>query len=202
MRVGRIADRLHVRQAKSVSAGGDGVRSIPIWAMWSIAVAALLSPVFALLMAPAAEILIGSLMDAGLPVLLPLAIAGILAWLLLPLPHDPAMRRHRFGSKIGTGPALLGMSEFGGISYNKFSIEASAELAATPSRGRITLDVGGSRAGSRSWIVVGPGQSGRLCGMRADNFLRWTPAPRHLPPSTKLERDVTTARRQATLVAA
>ena len=45
-------------------------------------------------------------------------------------------------------------------------------------------------------------QSGRLCGMRADNFLRWTPAPRHLPPSTKLERDVTTARRHATLVAA
>ena len=83
MRVGRIADRLHVRQAKSVSAGGDGVRSIPIWAMWSIAVAALLSPVLALLMAIAAEILIGSLMDAGLPVLLPLAIAGVLAWLLL-----------------------------------------------------------------------------------------------------------------------
>ena len=72
-----------LERGKSVSAGGDGVRSVPIWAMWSVAVAVLLSPVLAFLMAIAVEILIGSLMDAGLPVLLPLAIAGAFAWLLL-----------------------------------------------------------------------------------------------------------------------
>ena len=55
-------------RAKSVSTGGDRVSSVPIWAMLSIAVAALLSPVFTFLMAIAVEILIGSLMDAGLPV--------------------------------------------------------------------------------------------------------------------------------------
>ena len=60
-----------LERAKSVSTGGDGVRSVPIWAMWSVAVAVLLSPVLAFLMAIAVEILIGSLMDAGLPVPLP-----------------------------------------------------------------------------------------------------------------------------------
>ena len=58
------------------------MRIVRIWAMWSIVVAVLLSPVFAFLMAIAVEILIGSLTDAGLPVLPPLAIAGALAWLL------------------------------------------------------------------------------------------------------------------------
>jgi hypothetical protein len=43
--------------------------SLPTWAIWSIAVAAMLSPVLAFLMAIAVEIVIGALVDAGvLPV--------------------------------------------------------------------------------------------------------------------------------------
>ncbi|MBV8132527.1 MAG: hypothetical protein JO282_08475 [Alphaproteobacteria bacterium] len=54
--------------------------SLPTWAIWSIAAAAVLSPVLAFLTAIAIEILIGSLMDAGVPVLLPLAVTGALGY--------------------------------------------------------------------------------------------------------------------------
>ena len=56
--------------------------SLPTWAIWSIAVAALLSLVLALLMAIAVEILIGVLKDAGVPALLVLVVAGAIGWLL------------------------------------------------------------------------------------------------------------------------
>jgi hypothetical protein len=61
-----------------VSAGGNAVNSLPTWAIWSIAAAALLSPVLAFLMAIAAEILIGSLMEVGVPALLAFVVAGAL----------------------------------------------------------------------------------------------------------------------------
>ena len=61
------------------------VSSLPTWAIWSIAAAAVLSPLFAFLMAIAVEIMIGALMDAGMSVLLPLAVASALGWLLLRL---------------------------------------------------------------------------------------------------------------------
>ena len=57
--------------------------TLPTWAICSIAAAALLSPVFAFLIAIGVELLIGSLMDAGALLLLPLAAAGTLAWFLL-----------------------------------------------------------------------------------------------------------------------
>jgi hypothetical protein len=52
------------------------VGSLPTWAIWSIAVAALLSPVLAFLIAIAVEILIGALMDAGVLPLFALVAAG------------------------------------------------------------------------------------------------------------------------------
>ena len=48
----------------SGAAGGSGVNSLPTWAIWSIVVAAVLSPVLAFLMAIGVEILIGVLYDA------------------------------------------------------------------------------------------------------------------------------------------
>lgn len=54
------------------------VRSLPAWAIWSIAVAVLLSPVLAFLMAIAVEILIGALMDAGVLPLFAFVAAGII----------------------------------------------------------------------------------------------------------------------------
>jgi hypothetical protein len=51
--------------------------SLPAWAMWGVVVpCVLLSPVIAILLAIAIEILIGCLMDAGAPALLALIIAG------------------------------------------------------------------------------------------------------------------------------
>jgi hypothetical protein len=51
--------------------------SLPTWAQFSIAVAAvLLSPVFAFLIAIAVEILIDVLMEVGLPALIVLVAAG------------------------------------------------------------------------------------------------------------------------------
>ncbi len=51
--------------------------SLPTWAIWSIIVpAVLLSPALAFLLAIAAEILIGSLVDAGAPALLALIIVA------------------------------------------------------------------------------------------------------------------------------
>ena len=62
----------------SGAAGGSGVNSLPTWAIWSIVVAAVLSPVLAFLMAIAVEILIGALKDAGaLPFLAFVAIGAI-----------------------------------------------------------------------------------------------------------------------------
>jgi hypothetical protein len=58
------------------------VSSLPTWATWSIAAAAVLSQVLAFLMAIAVEILIGLVKDAGLLALLALAIAGVIGWLL------------------------------------------------------------------------------------------------------------------------
>ena len=52
--------------------------SLPTWATWSIAAAAVLSPVLAFFMAIAVEILIGALKDAGaLPFLAFVAIGAI-----------------------------------------------------------------------------------------------------------------------------
>jgi hypothetical protein len=59
------------------------MNSLPTWAMWSIIAAAVLSPVLAFLMAIAVEIFIGVLMDAGVPALLVLVVAGVIGWLLL-----------------------------------------------------------------------------------------------------------------------
>jgi hypothetical protein len=56
--------------------------SFPAWARLSIIAAALLSPVLAFLIAIAVEILIGVLMDAGVPALLVLFVAGALGWSL------------------------------------------------------------------------------------------------------------------------
>ena len=65
--------------------------SLPSWAIWSIAAAALLSPVLAFLIAIAVEILIGSVTDAGVPLLLTLAVAGALSWILLRM-RSPRLR--------------------------------------------------------------------------------------------------------------
>jgi len=70
------------------------VSTLPAWAIWSIAAAAVLSPVLAFLVAIAVEILIGSLMDAGLPVLLPVAVTGALGCFLL------RVRSPRPGGKV------------------------------------------------------------------------------------------------------
>ena len=57
--------------------------SLPAWAQLSIIVGAvLLSPVLAFLMAMAVEIVIGLLVEAGVP-LLPAFGAGAIGWLLL-----------------------------------------------------------------------------------------------------------------------
>jgi hypothetical protein len=52
------------------------MNSLPTWATWSIAVAAVFSPVLAFLMAIAAEILISLLKDAVMPALLALVVAA------------------------------------------------------------------------------------------------------------------------------
>jgi len=52
---------------RSVSAVGIRVSSLPAWAIFSIAIAAVLSPVLAFLMGIAVEILIGLAADAGGP---------------------------------------------------------------------------------------------------------------------------------------
>ena len=57
--------------------------SLPTWATWSIAVAALRSLVLAFLIAVAVEFLIGSLMDFGGLLLLPFVAAGALGGFLV-----------------------------------------------------------------------------------------------------------------------
>jgi hypothetical protein len=58
------------------------MNSLPTWAWWIVAAGVLLSPVFAFLLALAAEILIGVLKEAGLPALLSLMAAGAVGRLL------------------------------------------------------------------------------------------------------------------------
>ena len=57
--------------------------SLPTWATWSIAAAAVLSPVLAFLMAIAVEILIGVLKDAGMLEFLALVAASVISYSLL-----------------------------------------------------------------------------------------------------------------------
>jgi hypothetical protein len=57
--------------------------SLPTWATWSIAVAAVLSPVLAFLMAIAVEILFGVLKDAGMLEFLALVAASVIGCSLL-----------------------------------------------------------------------------------------------------------------------
>jgi hypothetical protein len=59
------------------------MRNLPTWAIWSIAVACVLSPVLAFLGAIAVEILIGVLKDAGMLQLLLLVAIGAIGWPLL-----------------------------------------------------------------------------------------------------------------------
>jgi hypothetical protein len=53
---------------------------IPTWQLFIITVAVLLSPILAFLMAIVVEVLIDSLMAAGVPVLLTGAVAGAIGW--------------------------------------------------------------------------------------------------------------------------
>ena len=62
--------------------GGNGMSSLPTWHFSIIAAVVLLSPVFAFLMAIAIEILIGALIEAGVPALLAVVVAGAIGWLL------------------------------------------------------------------------------------------------------------------------
>jgi hypothetical protein len=57
--------------------------TLPTWAIWSIAAAAVLSPVLAFLMAIAVEILIGVLKDAGMLEFLALVAASVIGCLLI-----------------------------------------------------------------------------------------------------------------------
>lgn len=57
--------------------------SLPTWATWSIAAAAVLSPVLAFLMAIAVEILIGVLKDADMLEFLALVAASVISYSLL-----------------------------------------------------------------------------------------------------------------------
>jgi hypothetical protein len=57
--------------------------TLPTWAIWSIAAAAVLSPVLAFVMATAVEILIGVLKDAGMLEFLALVAASVIGCLLI-----------------------------------------------------------------------------------------------------------------------
>ena len=59
------------------------MRNIPTWAIWSIAVACVLSPVLAFLTAIAVEIVIGVLKDAGMLQLLAFVAIGAIGSSLL-----------------------------------------------------------------------------------------------------------------------
>jgi len=68
--------------AESVFAGGNGMSSFPTCQLPIIAAVVLLSPVFAFLMAISVEILIGSLIAAGVPALLAVVVGGATGWSL------------------------------------------------------------------------------------------------------------------------
>jgi hypothetical protein len=80
---------LGASQPRLVSAGGIRVSNLPTWAIWSIAAAVVLSPALAFVMAIGVEILISTLTDAGISVLLPLAVAVALGSRLLRLHSRP-----------------------------------------------------------------------------------------------------------------
>jgi hypothetical protein len=63
--------------------GGNATNSLPTWATWSIAAAALLSLVLAFLMAIAVESFIGVLKDAGILEFLAVSAIGAISWLQL-----------------------------------------------------------------------------------------------------------------------
>ena len=56
------------------------MNNLPTWAAWSIAAAAVLSPVLAFLMAIAVEILIDLLLEANAPASLAFIGAGAIVW--------------------------------------------------------------------------------------------------------------------------
>ena len=60
---------LAAQLTRSVSAAGNHLSSLPKWAIWWIALAAVLSPVLAFLGAIGVEVLIGTLVDTGPPTL-------------------------------------------------------------------------------------------------------------------------------------
>ena len=66
--------------------------SLPTWALLSIAVAAMLSPVLAFLMAIAVEIVIGALVDAGVLPVFAVLTACAIGWLSL---RKLWVRQHR-----------------------------------------------------------------------------------------------------------
>jgi hypothetical protein len=66
-----------------VSAGRDGMSSLPTWAIWIISASVLLCPALAFLMAIAVEILIGVLKDAGVFALLAIVVTGAIGWSML-----------------------------------------------------------------------------------------------------------------------
>ena len=71
---------------------------VPNWAWWTIAGGILLSPVFAFLLAVVVEILIGVLMQGGVPALLLFVAAAVMSGRLL-------LRKHRTRPRAGN---LLG----------------------------------------------------------------------------------------------
>jgi hypothetical protein len=77
--------------------GGNGMSSLPTWQFSIIAAVVLLSPVFAFLMAIAIEILIGALIEAGVPALLAVVVAGAIGWLLF---HKLWVRPSHAGSPM------------------------------------------------------------------------------------------------------
>jgi hypothetical protein len=60
--------------------------SLPTWATWSIAAAAVFSPVLAFLLAITVEVLVGVLRDAGMLPFLSLVAIGAIGWSLVRKP--------------------------------------------------------------------------------------------------------------------
>ena len=69
------------------------MNSLPTWAIWSIAAAAVLSPVVAFLTAVLVEVLFGLVKAAGVPALLVLVAAGAIGWFLRRMPLGKASAR-------------------------------------------------------------------------------------------------------------
>jgi hypothetical protein len=71
---------LAAQMTRSVSAAGNHLSSLPKWAIWWIALAAVLSPVLAFLGAIGVEVLIGTLVDTGLLSFLAFVVVGAIGW--------------------------------------------------------------------------------------------------------------------------